>query len=356
MRRTGFAVALTLLLGMGTGRSAWAHTIAVVRPDRADQTLVEAFSRLCGELRMYGLQVRLLDGLDEAAALETSSAQHGRPDEVVGGVSLMRTPGQASARIWVTASAPGKESVRITVSVADADAPSLLAIRAADLLRASLRDLRSVDLAPTEPKGKPDAGPKPPATKAETETEFTVTTSPAQSPPAQHLHRWAVHAGPATLLELGRLGAGWGATVQAKARVAHRLALALDFTAPVRGQTYDAGSATAHVRQELATLAIALQLLSTYPFNLDVFQGLGVMHLSVHGEAQGLWVPQDSSTWAAASSTGTTVGMALSEHFSLQASAAALFLLPRPIVDVADVSYMAHQPLLLIDVGLSFAF
>lgn len=357
MRRTGFAVVLTLLLGMGIGRSAWAYTIAVVRPDRSDQTLVEAFSRLCGELRMYGLQVRLLDGLDEAAALESSPAQHGKPDEVVGGVSLMRTPGQASARIWVTASAPGKESVRITVSVAYADAPSLLAIRAADLLRASLRDLRSVDLAPPEPKGKPDASPKSPATKAETkaETEGTVTFS-AQSPPAQHLHRWSVHAGPAALLELGKLGAGWGATVQAKARVAHRLALAIDLTAPVRGQTYDAGSATAHVRQELATLAIALQLLATHPFNLDVFQGLGVMHLSVHGEAQSLWVPQDSSAWAAASSTGTTVGVALSEHFYLQASAAALFLLPRPIVDVADVSYMAHQPLLLVDVGLSFAF
>jgi hypothetical protein len=353
MRRLRFVVTLTILLGMGLCESAWAHTIAVVRPDRSDQVLVEAFSRLCGELRMYGLQVRLLEGVDEAAALDTTG-QPGKPPEVVGGVSLVRTPGQASARIWVAANAPGKESVRITVSVADADAPSLLAIRAADLLRASLRELRGTDLAGPQPTTKPEDASLEPAAKRE---EDATVTSTAQSPAMPYpLQRWSVFAGPTALFEVGKLGTGWGATAAARVRVGRRLALALSFTAPVRGQAYKAMGATAEVRQELGTFAIAVRLLTAGALDLEVFQGLGAMHLSVHGEAQSPWIAQDSSAWAAVSSTGITARVALTRHWSLQASTAALFMLPRPIVDVADVSYMAHQPFVLLDAGLSFAF
>lgn len=348
-----FVVALTLLLGMGLGESAWAHTIAVVRPDRSDEVLVEAFSRLCGELRMYGLQVRLLEGADEAAAWDTSG-QPGKPPEVVGGVSLVRTPGQASARIWVAANAPGKESVRITVSVADADAPSLLAIRAADLLRASLRELRGTDLATPQATPKPDDASREPAAKMD---EDATVTSAAPSPTmTHHLRRWSVFAGPAALFEIGKLGTGWGATAAARARVGRRLSLALSFTAPVRGQAYEAVGATAEVRQEIGTFAVALRLITAGALDLDVFQGLGVMHLSVHGEAQSPWIAQDASAWAAVSSTGLTARVALTEHWGLQVSAAGLLMLPRPIVDVADVSYMAHQPFVLLDAGLSFAF
>jgi hypothetical protein len=276
-------------------------------------------------------------------------------------VSLIRTAGQASARIWVAANAPGKESVRITVSVADADAPSLLAIRAADLLRASLRDLRGTELASPQGATKPDDVAREAAAKreqaaAKREADATADAT-AQTPPMpHHLHRWSVFAAPTALFEIGKLGTGWGATVQARAQVGRRLALALALTAPVRGQTYEAVGATANVRQELATFAISVRLFTAQALGLDVYQGVGVMHLSVHGEAQGPWIAQDSSAWAAASSTGTTAHLALTEHWALQASGAVIFLLPRPIVDVADVSYIAHQPFVLLDVGLSFAF
>jgi hypothetical protein len=356
MYRLRFAVALTILFGVGLGRSAWAHTIAVVRPDRSDQMLVEAFSRLCGELRMYGLQVKMLEAIDEAAAADTA-VQPGKPPELVGGVSLIRTPGQASARIWVAANAPGKENVRITVSVADADAPSLLAIRAADLLRASLRDLRGTDPAaptPADKPDKPDDGRR--EAPAKKEADATVTATALTPPTPHHLHRWSVFAAPTALIEIGKLGTGWGATVEARARVSSRLELALAFTAPVRGQSYQVLGATAHVRQELATVAIALRLFTARTLDLDVFQGAGVMHLSVHGEAQSPWIAQDTSAWTAASSTGTTAHLALTQHWELQASAAVVFLLPRPIVDVGDVSYIAHQPFVLVDAGLSFAF
>jgi len=363
MRRIRFAMVLTILFGLGLGGSAWAYTIAVLRPDGSDQMLLESFSRLCGELRMYGLQVRLLDGVEGAELFEKAAGQSGNSSNLVGGVSLLRTPGQATARIWVAANAAGKESVRITVSVDGADAPSLLAIRAADLLRASLRDLHGADLGP-----QPDVASRrdpDPNRDADAKREHdakreqdTSAASPAQEASAAPRRRdpLTVQVGPTALFEVGELGTGWGANVQVQKRLSHRLALALAFTAPIVGQTYYATGATAHVRQELATIAIALRLMEGQMLNVDLFQGIGVMHLSVHGEAPSPWVAQDSSAWAAASSTGAAVSVPLSEHWGLSASLAAIFLAPRPIIDVADVSYLAHQPFLQAHVGLYFGF
>jgi hypothetical protein len=260
--------------------------------------------------------------------------------EPIGGVSLVRTPGQASARIWVAANTAGKDNVRITVSVDDADAPSLLAIRAADLLHASLRDLHAAEL----------SGPALASRREATATPRAGLPAPAASPKS----RWIAQAGLATLSEFGKLGAGWGVNVQLKRSVSHRLALTLAFTAPVLGQTYRSTAATAHVREELATVAAVVRVLTTPTLDLDLFQGVGAMHVSVHGEATSPWVARDASAWVAASSTGATVGLRLSERWGVGASVAGTFLLPRPIIDAADGSYVARQPLLLANLGLWF--
>src|SRR6266542_1237424 len=142
--RLAWAMLLAILFAilLAVRGSAWAHTIVVVRPDVSDPMLMESFSRLCGELQMYGFEIALLDGKHSASlSLGKQFAEHTGLADVVGGVALLRAPGQASANIWISDATTGKESMRITVSIDDADAPSLLAIRVADLLRASLREV-----------------------------------------------------------------------------------------------------------------------------------------------------------------------------------------------------------------------
>ena len=124
-------VALAVAISLGASGAAWAHAVVVEPPDRKDQVLVESFSRLCGELAMYGLDVQP----DEGAGAKA-----------IGGVALVHSNGQLSARLWIRAPAENDKIVRITITVPDADAPSLLAIRAADLFRASLRDYRGLVL------------------------------------------------------------------------------------------------------------------------------------------------------------------------------------------------------------------
>jgi hypothetical protein len=341
MRRTRLFVVLAAAFAMAAGESAWAHTIAVRRPDASDHMLVESFSRLCGELRMYGLEVRLVDETDDAAH-EKLAGESSPSGDLIGGVSLVRTPGQASAKIWVAANAAGKENVRITVSIDDADAPSLLAIRAADLLHASLRRLQPAELSAPGPE-------------SEREAKATMTAGSAQAaPPGSPVWGWIVQAGPAALVELGKLGAGWGANVQVQKSISHRLAITLAFTAPVLGQTYASTAATAHVRHELGTVAVVFRLTGTSLLEVDLFQGVGAMHLSLHGEADSPWVAQDASAWAAASSTGASISLRLSERWGVRASVAGIFLLPRPVIDAAEASYVARQPLLLTNLGLWF--
>ena len=338
--RPVMSTVLTVLVVTAWGRCALAHTIAVVRPDGSDAMLTESFSRLCGELRMYGLKVTLLDSKSSAAAGDEPPAELGGAAEVIGAVVLVRAAGQASAKIWVAEQAASKPSVRITVSIDDADAPSLLAIRAADLLRASLHDFEGMKVARPEPQPGAD----------------TVVASSENVPSFAALDRWSIRGGASMLWETGELGAGFAPSIGLGRRISSRLALALAIEAPVVGQTYAAAAAKAQMRQELATLAIAWRVLARRPFTLDLAQGVGVMHLSVRGEAQAPWVAQTASAWAAASSTGGSLGLRLSAHVGLTVSLAAVFILPRPVLEVADVSYVAHQPLLLATGGFQYGF
>jgi hypothetical protein len=339
--RSALPTILTILVGIAVGRSAWAHTIIVVRPYGSDPMLMESFSRLCGELQMYGLKVVLLDSEDGASLASDQLAEVDGSADVVGGVALLRTPGQASAKIWIADAATGKESVRITVSIDDADAPSLLAIRAADLLRASLRDFT--------PAGHREA--------RSGATSSVASSTQAASPAVPGgLDRWAIRGGASTLWETGDLGVGFAANVGLERRIFSRLALELSVVAPVIGQAYASTTATARVRQQLGILAVSWRLVESQRVALDLFQGFGAMYLSVHGEARSPWLGQSASAWAAASSTGTCIGLGLYHHFSLTITLAAVFVLPRPVLEVANVSYVAHQPLILATGGFRYGF
>ena len=341
--RSALPTILTILVAIAIGRSAWAHTIIVIRPYGSDPMLMEAFSRLCGELHMYGLEVVPLDSEDGASLSDKRLAEVGHPADVIGGVALLRTPGQASARIWITDAATGKESVRITVSIDDADAPSLLAIRAADLLRASLRDFHYPEHAHLE--AQPGAAPG-----------VSSSIQPPTPATPEGFDRWAIRVGASTLWETGDLGMGFAANVELARRIFSWLALELEVVAPVTGQAYASTSATAWLREELGFLAVAWRLVGRQRLTLDIVQGFGAMHLFVRGEAQPPWLGQSSSAWAAASSTGGCIGLRLSEHLGLGVSLAAVFLLPRPVLEVGAVSYVAHQPLILVTGGFRYGF
>jgi hypothetical protein len=310
---------LTAAISLVASGAARAHTVAVESPDRTDHALVESFSRLCGELAMYGLDVQ---------PAETARAK------AVGGVALVRSGGQLSARIWITAPAENDKVVRITITVADADAPTLLAIRAADVLRASLRDYRGLVLPP-------------PAAAA--------AAAPAAPPApviAGQISPWTASASASMLLDPGKLGLGLAPSLELRRRLGARLFVMIDATGPVVGHGLVSSAGSAHIREALATVALAVRVADRRHAAFDLSCALGTMYFAVHGDAPPGWTAEDSSTWAGVAAAGVRLTVRLTSRLALSASSAALFILPRPVVDLGSESHAVGQPLLLSRLGL----
>jgi hypothetical protein len=309
--------------------TASVSTVVIVRPEATDTMLLESFSRLCGELHMYGLKFIVVDGGGPGSSQPGPAARFG-PD-AAGVVTLLRTPGRVSARIWIAEPASPQESSEITVSIDDADAANLLAIRAADVLRATLR--RESAGAEPIPGGR---------TAAAVGADFGLADLPwdAADP-------WDLRIGATTLWEVGTLGPGFAPSIEGERRIARRLGVAVMLAAPMAGQSYQSVAASATLRQELATLALSLRVVCGRRINLDVLPSVGAVHLAVRGEASYPWIAQSSSAWAAALSAGSRVELRLTRHLGLDLGLAALWLLPSPVLEVAGASYRMREPQLL---------
>ena len=131
--------------------------------------------------------------------------------------------------------------MRITITAAEAEAPTLLAIRAADVLRASLRDFRGLVL-PLSP----------PAAAAVS----------AQRPAAAVGNRawpWSFTASATSLFDPATLGLGLAPSVEVSRRFGERLFVVLDLTGPAVGHTVISNVASARVREAIATAALAVE-------------------------------------------------------------------------------------------------
>jgi hypothetical protein len=339
--------ALVVLVAMASSRSAGARAIAVQRPDAADPVLVESFSRLCGELSMYGFEARVFDAPAEASPSDEAATKVVPFSDVLGGVAMTREAGRASARIWLAPSGQRKEIVWITIDVSDEDAPSLLAIRAADLLHLGLRD-----------ESRASAGPVSAGTGRAVAALRSEPSTPARPSDPGIFGPWRLAMGAVGLWDATRLGLGWAPFIQGGARLTSRISLEGAWIGPVVGHSVSSGGATARVREEMINVAVALTLGTMGRMQVEVFEGVGAMHLTVHGETQALtpWSPQDSSALAAVSTTGARVAARLSTHLRLTLVLAVLFTLPRPVVDVAGASSASSEPLLLSSGGLEYGF
>jgi hypothetical protein len=315
-----------ILVGISAANLAWARAIVVERPDATDQVLVESFSRLCGELGMYGLEVRVRDRGDDIASPAAATARGERPVDVAAGIRFTRSSGQVSAEIRIGAGHGTGELVSIMIS-GDANAPTLLAIRTADLLRANLRDI-----------DRPAAD---------------VVAGPGEAPrPAPLVRPWIIFAGGSALFEK-KLGLGLAPTLRVGRQLTARLAMTMDLVGPIGGQIYRSTDATARIGAAMGTLALAFRAFDRRAASLELFQGLGAARLSVHGEAQAPWSGEDASAWVAAAASGARLGFRVTESVRLSVSVAAVFFLPRPVIDVGNVGYSAGGPFVLSSAGLS---
>jgi hypothetical protein len=316
---------------------ALAQRVLLVRPPEADATLSEAFNRLRAELALNAFEVTVLETPDHTLSAEALEIEAQKADALAG-IALTREAGSATAEVCIADRVTGKRSQRRLEVAGTGEAPRLLAVRAADLLRASLRELSPGERPPSDVVGVA-AEPPPPAIRA-----WSVPR-----------RRWELRAA-GGLLGAGRFGTAGGASLALFFRPVPRLGVGLAVLGPLFGARYDGSTGGASIRQELALARASWNFLPDSMWRLGPILGVGAYHLQAQGEVQPPLRGVSAGMFSFACTGGLEIELGVSQVVSLSASAEALLFTPEPVVAVDTSQANARQPLVLASLGLGVAF
>ncbi|XXX78318.1 hypothetical protein WMF30_06065 [Sorangium sp. So ce134] len=324
-RAQALAGALTLLLcAASPAASGEPARVVLVRPSAADPSISEALIRIRGELVADGFDVDLLDA-QSASAPRPTMDDAGQQAGSAALIGLFLAPDGQAAELWVVDPRTNKTLVRRidTRGEAREHIVEVLAVRAVELLRASLLEL----LMSSRRSAAPAAAPPP--------SEVSRQVSPPAERSLDHQSRrsmWGVELGGGLLASPG--GIGPALLLVARLRVAPlgpiegRLSLAGLGTAPrVAGPQ---GSATVQQRFGLVELAALpwpeLRLRPRFSV------GLGALHVAVDGEASWPYRGAHSAQWAFAADAGAGVELGILRRLDVVVEAHALVAHPYPVV------------------------
>ncbi len=331
-------VLLALLTSIS--RFAAAQRVLLAQPSAADSTLFEAFGRLRAELELQAFEVVVL----EERAAPTSADELERAAQaraVFAAIALQRDDGGTTAEVLIVDRVTGKSTTRKLLIDQSLNGPTLLAVRAADLLRASLVEFAPGERPPKEVVGVESAPPPPEV------VQFARKTP-----------RVEVRAGGVTLLT-PTLGYGIGPFLGLSFRPVERLALGLEFCGPLHGAKFESINGVASVRQEFALVHASWNLsgaTSGRRWEWGPVLGAGAYHLSATSVVSPPLVSRIDDFWSLIGSAGVGARYFFDRSVNLGAHAGALALLPRPAIAVDDQrsSPIALQARVDISFGVAF--
>ncbi len=330
MNRRVLAAGLALIVTLWSALAS-AQRIVLLRPKTADAALLQAFGRLKGELRVHDFEVIVVDA-DQDAPSPRDLADAAERVRAVATVSFLRSQGLASADVWISDRVTGKTSMRTIATSQRAEASAVLAVRAVDLLRASLREFGPGEPPPPDVVGaNPDRAP---------EHVRVWATEPS-------LRRWwSLDAGVVVESTLSRLGSEYGPALALGCDPTERIALRLGFQGPLSGAhaSHDDGSVTLRTQQLFAELG--LRILSRAAWSLEASAALGAHHLDIRGAASPPYVGRADAAWTALAAVGLHLELRLTRGAALVLGERAVVLAPRPVVHFTDDAIAYGRPML----------
>ena len=331
----------TLAAAHGRAQADREVLVALLRPVPTSELLSEAIVRIKSELLAGGFQVTVTDCpasdlLPEPRVLMERAGQVKAPSATL---AIFGNLSEGSAELWVVDRITGKAVIRRVEVETSSDRPisEVLAIRAQELLRATL-----VEVLVEESR------PAPPATKPKPD-EVAVKQHP-DAPSAAW--RFGV--------ELGASGfGGWGGIGPTLAPAA-RLRLAIDErfwirltglgfgTRPRVQANIGSTSGSASVRQDVVLVEGAAWFRAQRLLRPMVSLGLGTLRLAADGTAEMPYQGEHNARWFFAADAGVGIAVRVAAHWEAQLEAHALVAAPRPAVRFFDVdSARVGQPTLL---------
>jgi hypothetical protein len=363
------ALVVAAALAASTAAEAGPSRVAVVRDPSAEGVLNEFTTRLQAELQAAGFEVIFVDGTpDIDPSAQVAGVIGASPPFAT--VAVVRSEQGAVADVWVADRTSGKSIVhRIDVSSADLGAPRVLAIRAVELLRASLVDLREASPTPAPapmlaripvPVGAPPALPpsSAPAGAAPPSSPRALPGSPSNSPlpgasarppdgeatrppdpgdrPRPLFEGVTVQASLAALITFGDLGESLAPGIRVGYGSEQGWLGRIGFVGPKASISLEGAAGGASVREELALVELVYAFGSRDSVLLPTLSiGAGIHHAAIEGTASPPYVANDDDAWAAAADAGAGLALRAGGRIAFVFDVHTLILLPEPLVFVA---------------------
>jgi hypothetical protein len=327
---------------LGVAAPAWASSgrVALVRQAGADPTTTEAIHRIRGELVAEGFDVLDVDSPPDGDAEPVggnAEAQTG----TLATIDLSVDSGTHVAELRVVDHLTSKVVIRRT-RVEDSQAThaaEVLAVRAVELLRASLLELLLEDERPA---------PNPAIADVRQASRWA-----AQGLPTASESGWGVEVGACVLADFG----GVPPAVLGLARVRRALVGPLTVRVTIAGlgtqSRVDAAAGTAFVTQDVGLVELVV-----VPWRAAVVRpmaslGAGTFYASVDGRANPPYAGRQSARWASAFDAGLGAEAKIGRRFALSVEGHALLVQPFPVVEVLGVDVArGGQPDILASLSL----
>jgi hypothetical protein len=313
MRLLPLALACALLL-ISESIFAAPSRVVVLRPAEAAPTLGEAITRVEAELRAAGFEVVVVQSSSAAPSREELEGQ-AEASTAVAGISISYREGAASAELWVVDQVTDKTVIR-TVNVDDSasgEGPSALAIRAVELLRASLIEVT----VPTSAEPDPTVGVPEDVQDFAEEGHDAGTTS--------RMAGLGLELDAVVIAGFDRIGPSVGPAARLSYLAPIGIGGRLTWLGPTFGGSVSGAQGDAQIRQEaLLVEAVWSPVLPIRWLVPSVAVGGGFYHLSARGELDPPATSRDDDVGAGALAVGVGLGAALSSRIVLRAEVTAL--------------------------------
>jgi hypothetical protein len=293
--------------------------VALVRSSSSDPVLHEASTRLRAELLDAGFEVIEVDRAPGDPRSEVEDAAQDTTSFAT--VAMNRADNGAFADVWISDRVTGKTVVRRVEVGAGPNATAVLAIRALELLRASL-----LEIAAKVPTSEPSI-------PAPNDVMKWVAPALPPAPTGAVVRGTALSAGALALHGLRGIGLAVGPTVGLSYGIGPWFGRAT-LAGPLIGPELIASAGRAAIRQELAALAVGWAL-EPRPVGAQAWVGAGGFDLHTDGSATGPYRGTSGEIWSFLWTAGFGGLARIAPRVALTVDVAALFLDPRPIVVLA---------------------
>lgn len=315
-----------------------AERVVLVPPVGNDAILSDAFNRLQAELNIHKFDVQVVDaelGPEPTEEL-TRIAQ---ASDALASIALLYREGQTVVQIWLVDRVSGKATMRALQVDPGGDAANLLAIRAVDLLRASLREFN------------PDEKPPSDVVNVDRRAMPAVVRKLTERPPP----RFALRADVMVMYEWPRLGFGVGPALGGAYKLGDAFETGLMVAGPIVGTKFATALGSTTIRQELGWAELRWQLVHSMRLTVGAAVLAGALVFNAQGQPDPTLEGHSATLFAFLAGLGLHSQLQLAPRVAAELTLRALGTAPKLGVALYNEQTVMNLPILATSVGLRVA-